>query len=770
MIWFVSFLLLLSVTTPAFANETTSTPKIFIDNKELYTDQPAVVKQERVLVPLRAIFEGLQATVDYNQATKTITGKRGDITVVLTMDSKVAKINEKTITLDVPATAINNRTVVPIRFISEALGDEVNYDAVNKRVLITTKVKDMPVIKNLAVQDVNDYGDGRDLEVSFTRLADESPLQEYRAIVVRASEANNFNLTAANKLPTSNYTVIPKNRANIKQILSSSTRDSSGKLIQNNVAYKVFILAVANNKSYNSSLSAASQTITLAVDVNDIRVSKITVEDIYDYGDGRDIQVSFDPSAKTNLVSEYRIFVVPDANSSSFTLEKAMGLSVNHYESVYSSRNSKVTINLNAKLLDTNGNTIRSNVNYKIFVVSIGTNANGKKNYLADPSTTFKLGDNQITTSVTDLKVTDVNDWGDARDMEISFNRVTDESKISEYRVLVVKSTQANNFNTNIASSIKHYTTIAKTGSNIKQTLSSASRDINGEVIREGVAYTVFVLSLSTSGNIENNTLSEGTSIILTQNAHAAVVTGVTANIVGYSGNASDIEVRFNKLQDETNLLEYRVLVAEAGSYLDVTYANLISPANYTRVNKTGLNPSVRLTADTKDIYGRTIEAAKDYDIYVLSVSAIERENGLSIPTSSSRVRLTNDAVNPAPSVWAAAITNSSGSTEVQVGFAHAKPDTGIAYYEILFVPVGTAFDLEKANQVSSANRLRVYPTANQDVTINNYSARSIRDISGKILELDKSYVAYVLSIADGKQFSTNALSVPSNIFYLTQY
>lgn len=93
--------------------------------------------QGRFVVPMRAIFEALGAGVDWDGDTGTVTGIKDDICIKLTINSKAATVNNKAVELDVPATIIDGRTYVPTRFVSEALGANVEWDGKIRMALIT---------------------------------------------------------------------------------------------------------------------------------------------------------------------------------------------------------------------------------------------------------------------------------------------------------------------------------------------------------------------------------------------------------------------------------------------------------------------------------------------------------------------------------------------------------------------------------------------------------------------------------------------------------
>ncbi len=103
-------------------------------------DQQPVIIDGRTLVPLRAIFEALGASVDWNGNTKTVTARKNDTEIKLTVGENVFYKNGEEIALDVPAMIISDRTLVPVRAISEAFDCDVQWDGNTKTVSITADV------------------------------------------------------------------------------------------------------------------------------------------------------------------------------------------------------------------------------------------------------------------------------------------------------------------------------------------------------------------------------------------------------------------------------------------------------------------------------------------------------------------------------------------------------------------------------------------------------------------------------------------------------
>ena len=113
---------------------------VTINNQQIQFDQPPVIIDGRTLVPLRAIFEGLGATVDWNGDTQTVTAKKENTTVKITIGDNKLYVNGNTVNLDVPAQIISDRTLVPVRAVSEAFDCEVNWDGNTKTVSIRADI------------------------------------------------------------------------------------------------------------------------------------------------------------------------------------------------------------------------------------------------------------------------------------------------------------------------------------------------------------------------------------------------------------------------------------------------------------------------------------------------------------------------------------------------------------------------------------------------------------------------------------------------------
>lgn len=115
--------------------------KVTLNGDRILFDQPPVIIDERTLVPVRAIFENMGYTVSWNGEMQTATAVKGNdfISVTIGSDEIVYTTDGESgiYICDVPAQIISERTLVPVRAISESAGCTVDWDGGTQTVIIT---------------------------------------------------------------------------------------------------------------------------------------------------------------------------------------------------------------------------------------------------------------------------------------------------------------------------------------------------------------------------------------------------------------------------------------------------------------------------------------------------------------------------------------------------------------------------------------------------------------------------------------------------------
>jgi len=129
---------LILIAVLVWATPVLGAPTVLLDGRQLSFDVPPMIENGRTLVPLRAIFEAMGATVSWDDPTKTATAVKGDTTVVLRIGSTSPTINAQVKQLDVPAKIVDGRTLAPLRFVGEAFGGTVGWDPATQVITIVS--------------------------------------------------------------------------------------------------------------------------------------------------------------------------------------------------------------------------------------------------------------------------------------------------------------------------------------------------------------------------------------------------------------------------------------------------------------------------------------------------------------------------------------------------------------------------------------------------------------------------------------------------------
>ena len=100
-------------------------------------DVAPIIRNERTMLPVRYVAEALGAEIAWDGATSTATLKTADTEIKITVGAKDATVNGKSVALDSPAFIENDRTYMPVRFVAETLGGTVAWDGATSTATIT---------------------------------------------------------------------------------------------------------------------------------------------------------------------------------------------------------------------------------------------------------------------------------------------------------------------------------------------------------------------------------------------------------------------------------------------------------------------------------------------------------------------------------------------------------------------------------------------------------------------------------------------------------
>lgn len=151
----VALLLLLSLSPKQDVTANQKQINVKINNQLVPFDEPPRIVNNRVLVPLRGVFENLGYQVVWEHAGQNIQITKGNKHVKLTVNSHNGFVNNQSRILDQPPIISNERTLIPLRFVSEAIGSQVNWDAATRQVSISYPSTGNQQIQHGAIQELN---------------------------------------------------------------------------------------------------------------------------------------------------------------------------------------------------------------------------------------------------------------------------------------------------------------------------------------------------------------------------------------------------------------------------------------------------------------------------------------------------------------------------------------------------------------------------------------------------------------------------------------
>ena len=136
--FFIFTILLTSTTTTYAAQQSYGVKVVLVDGSDvIFPDQKPFIQDSLTYVPLRFVSLALDGIVDWNDDTKTAFVEKSGTKMSMAIGSTECFVNGIPKTIDTPAQIVNDRTMVPLRFVSETLDAKVDWDDINKIVFIT---------------------------------------------------------------------------------------------------------------------------------------------------------------------------------------------------------------------------------------------------------------------------------------------------------------------------------------------------------------------------------------------------------------------------------------------------------------------------------------------------------------------------------------------------------------------------------------------------------------------------------------------------------
>ena len=238
---------------------------IKLNDEKIKTDIPAIIHNDRTLIPIRAVIEKLDGKIEWNNDERKVTIKLKNNNIQMKIDDKIAIVNNKEVQLDVPPYIAyeendqsTGRTVVPIRFVMENLGLNVEWDHNTYTVLITSEEENKIInsITNVQYETTD------------------------KNIIVRITTENEMKYTISD-LKDNYRTVIDIKEADISFSKSEISVDTGNiekiRLGQGN-DYARVVVDLYNKENYSVSINNSKNILTIKYDYTQKQINKISVD------------------------------------------------------------------------------------------------------------------------------------------------------------------------------------------------------------------------------------------------------------------------------------------------------------------------------------------------------------------------------------------------------------------------------------------------------------------------------------------------------------
>lgn len=384
-------------------------------------------------------------------------------------------------------------------------------------------------------------------------------------------------------------------------------------------------------------------------------------------------------------------------------------------------------------------------------------------------------GTGTVASTSTGIIGTDVAENSNGSDLEVSFTAAIDETTISEYRVMAVKSTLVGTFDQTAAELVPmaNYTTVTPNGGpTYTQVLTAGALDSDGDAIVIGQPYRIYILNVADGVNATLNSLSIANADV-TLNTTAMAATGITGSDIGDNANASDLQADFTAAASEFGISEYRVIAvksAVAGTF-DIAAAQGVLSGSYEVQTPNGGPYSLAFNAATTDSDGDAIVLSQPYTLFVLSVADGTSANIDSLAMASSDVTLeVSTTPVSAATIVGSDIDDNGNGLDLQVDFDAASSEFGILAYRVIAVKPSSALGFTLNDALNLPSTAWTFVTANGSPSYTTVFDASKTDSDGDLIAENQPYTIFVVSFANTQQASLSSMSNSQTSVTLISY
>lgn len=252
--------------------------------------------------------------------------------------------------------------------------------------------------------------------------------------------------------------------------------------------------------------------------INSIKPIVYNVSETYDGNSGSGLNVKFFSPFYSNLVEEYRIFVMKNSDPTDIDIEDLLALPETNYQKIEAGER-EYSIQLNVELNDLANKKILAGEDYRLIILAISNKLDSfPHGYSLTPTFTYKTF---LSAAGTPL-VLDTGNEGNSSDLKFSFTKNNNEDYTNEYRIMVLPKDSVVLFDIKQASQINqgNYYPLNVSNDSIYNIENISIPDIYGNAIEQNKPYQAFIYSVQDNNfsNIGSLSLASNTFCLATPN------------------------------------------------------------------------------------------------------------------------------------------------------------------------------------------------------------------------------------------------------------
>ncbi len=267
---------------------------LYVNGEKINPPMPPIIFNGTTVVPARAVFEKMGASVVWNSSTQQVFVKSPTANITLKVNSLYADVNNQEEKLEIPSKIINGSTMIPLRFVSEKLGLEVVWNEAERTISIADATKDQNSEININKVSV-DLEKGKTLvrveaTGDISKYSNEEWMDDSKALYKVVIEIPDSNMKADQTNITVNHGVLQKVRAAQYQLSPKKSR---------------IVLDLVKKTNYAINISEDKKALIV-----DIKAENGTGSSTEDIKDIEDFNTKLGDINKVNIVKESEKTVV----------------------------------------------------------------------------------------------------------------------------------------------------------------------------------------------------------------------------------------------------------------------------------------------------------------------------------------------------------------------------------------------------------------------------------------------------------------------------